>query len=806
MDGSGDDTLRRVLLGIPAMSPAISDPARHEKVLSFVAGLCSQAPAATVARLSGDLDALGVLCPAIPHPADDRITSLALRILGVLVAASAAGSPAGSGAPRVPVFQSLRKRYPPVLDHILLLGPDRGEAGDAESKSAIDLFGCLETLGMWLACDAAVAWMSDECERIRDLVLHAFETQNLFVVRSCCRLVLGILTLDRPASLSHARCLHAALVGADALPQRLAEMADAGATADDKIAVLELAWLVAESAHPGAIELLVDCDLVMVCFDLLADMDRIVQHRAVDVLILLFSQQARHGTRLISQPAHTLLQSDFDFVVSSILVRRECASPTARQCAPYFGVLEILWHTSASQDARDALRIVLQSALDVVLAGGSGVVALNAPFAELGHMCTRAHSSIASSLRAGSAAQQRAARQMSCDALVSAICRLAESSPQQLADLLLVLLSPHAACPPKPLTSGLVSLAAILRSNQSMPALSASLLWSAIQPLAEPGPKDDYSIPLLKALLDLLLLLVECGGAECEPCVASWMQQLLVSGTWDAQDVALEATTRVFSAGHSTPVSKALSSRLDVIHCVASCLKSPSSFVRSSALGCLACLISDPEMHIHLASTPGLVAEIVPMMTGDPEAFVRRAAVSLVALLVGDPAAARRLIVDNNGVPAAITASSIGKCCFDDDLEVRVQAVRLLVALFGRADDVALAADPDEHPFFVVDGDRHFVSMLDDPSRLVRQQALEGVLALRSMHIDTALRDAKRERHAGSRADAFLSRLAAVDTEEMRMRCIPEHLYQEALDMDASVLNESNERGEGNNVLYCYDC
>nr|KAJ3419964.1 hypothetical protein HK105_006279 [Polyrhizophydium stewartii] len=511
MDGSGDDTLRRVLLGIPAMSPAISDPARHEKVLSFVAGLCSQAPAATVARLSGDLDALGVLCPAIPHPADDRITSLALRILGVLVAASAAGSPAGSGAPRVPVFQSLRKRYPPVLDHILLLGPDRGEAGDAESKSAIDLFGCLETLGMWLACDAAVAWMSDECERIRDLVLHAFETQNLFVVRSCCRL-------------------------------RLAEMADAGATADDKIAVLELAWLVAESAHPGAIELLVDCDLVMVCFDLLADMDRIVQHRAVDVLILLFSQQARHGTRLISQPAHTLLQSDFDFVVSSILVRRD---------------------------------------------------------------------------------------------------------------------------------------------NQSMPALSASLLWSAIQPLAEPGPKDDYS---------------------------------------------------------------------------------------------------------------------------DPEAFVRRAAVSLVALLVGDPAAARRLIVDNNGVPAAITASSIGKCCFDDDLEVRVQAVRLLVALFGRADDVALAADPDEHPFFVVDGDRHFVSMLDDPSRLVRQQALEGVLALRSMHIDTALRDAKRERHAGSRADAFLSRLAAVDTEEMRMRCIPEHLYQEALDMDASVLNESNERGEGNNVLYCYDC
>jgi hypothetical protein len=33
-----------------------------------------------------------------------------------------------------------------------------------------------------------------------------------------------------------------------------------------------------------------------------------------------------------------------------------------------------------------------------------------------------------------------------------------------------------------------------------------------------------------------------------------------------------------------------------------------------------------------------------------------------------------------------------------------------------------------------------------------------------------------------------------------------EHIYKEALDMDDSVMIETEERGNGNNVMFCYDC
>ncbi|EGF80110.1 expressed protein [Batrachochytrium dendrobatidis JAM81] len=97
--------------------------------------------------------------------------------------------------------------------------------------------------------------------------------------------------------------------------------------------------------------------------------------------------------------------------------------------------------------------------------------------------------------------------------------------------------------------------------------------------------------------------------------------------------------------------------------------------------------------------------------------------------------------------------------------------------------------------------------MAQDPSRLVRLQVLDAFATLRSSNtINQTQVQGKRGRHSGSRLEAFIHELNKVDLDEIRLRCEPEYLYQEALDMDASVLTETNEAGSGNNVLYCYDC
>lgn len=88
------------------------------------------------------------------------------------------------------------------------------------------------------------------------------------------------------------------------------------------------------------------------------------------------------------------------------------------------------------------------------------------------------------------------------------------------------------------------------------------------------------------------------------------------------------------------------------------------------------------------------------------------------------------------------------------------------------------------------------LGMIDDPSRLVRKEILDIIIAQRNC---------SQNRSNASR-DEFMAKCRSIDTSHLQLRCQPEHLYQEILDVDQSILIENNEKGEGNNVLFCYDC
>lgn len=96
-----------------------------------------------------------------------------------------------------------------------------------------------------------------------------------------------------------------------------------------------------------------------------------------------------------------------------------------------------------------------------------------------------------------------------------------------------------------------------------------------------------------------------------------------------------------------------------------------------------------------------------------------------------------------------------------------------------------------------------------DPSRLVRKEAYRLINSKLLPRLSPSLpsfQNSKRRRYSDTRLASFFTRLKAVDMDRLRQTSVAEHLYQEVLDVDESVLKERERSGEGNNVLSCYDC
>lgn len=80
-----------------------------------------------------------------------------------------------------------------------------------------------------------------------------------------------------------------------------------------------------------------------------------------------------------------------------------------------------------------------------------------------------------------------------------------------------------------------------------------------------------------------------------------------------------------------------------------------------------------------------------------------------------------------------------------------------------------------------------------DESRLVRLEALNCIESVRQNSVDTE-------------GQEFWACIDVVDIESLRLLYKAEHVYQEAIDMDDSIFVDEDERGHGNNVMFCYDC
>ena len=296
---------------------------------------------------------------------------------------------------------------------------------------------------------------------------------------------------------------------------------------------------------------------------------------------------------------------------------------------------------------------------------------------------------------------------------------------------------------------------------------------------------------LTKAILELAasILLV------CIPCTETltkytrMLTNLMESPAWETCDVALEQLTRVFQ---NIPGIHDHLTNTTLLNAVFACMKHDSAFVRASALKCVESALEAEVLHQIIKNDSSVMAQIVDACVLDSEAFVKRAGLALVGCLCKkEKEYTKVLFSSDEEASKCLTKRSLSQLCRDEDLEVRVQVVELLGILCCSS-----LIEIDE-PFLFVDGDRHFMALVDDSARLVRAKALQWIPQMkRALTTSTP----------NPRLVALESSIDGMDLEYLACRCEPEFLYQEILDMDDSLFTESDDAGQINNVLNCYDC
>ncbi|OAJ41278.1 hypothetical protein BDEG_24909 [Batrachochytrium dendrobatidis JEL423] len=719
------DTLSRVLNGIPDMSPAISDPARHEKILTYIESVCIQSPQ-TVAVLVNELNALAILSTCIPHPVDDRITSLALRFIGRLVFSAAT-----QNTSNLKVFQMLIANHSTVLEFILD-GFCRSVTEQHQVLTSGEIFGCLETFRLMLADADALRWISQKQQPIVPFITLSLCNQNLFIVHSCCRLIVAIVCIDDDKVQLDRCSILAAFSITGKIEDTFKSMSDARADSTSKLTVLEIVWLLAESNHSYAIQFIIQKNLVEICLDMLLDTDRLVQHRASDALKRLISFDSI-DLSILFPACQAMGTSVWDHLVETVFFRMVDLQPSVKTCHTYFRLLEILARVVDNDDADHKIQTALQSIYKSLISNDfdqetsdqtnvdkNGNSISSIPFLDL---CTAANQAIRKNCCLGTMQQQITNKQIVLHAFVTMLSCLDKSAVSSLMIVEWALGCINSAYAlPKSVFLGLQILSRVLHFDDSLQA-RYNFVWSNIQDLFLSENAFKHNVQTHKAMLDVILFLVrsELIGTEIETCLKTWIHEIITTASWEIIDATLDCVIKVLSETPQKYDGKFLSNSLQLLSDIAGCLNHSSPFVRSTALKCLNTMSSIPLVRLQIDSNESLLQQILAIMTKDSEAFVRRSAIGLVSTLSKDAQYFQRLC--SSGF---LVHTVLDTCCFDEDLEVRVQAVLLLLAFFNSGDGINLLENPDEHFFFKLNADQLFLKMAQDPSRLVRLQVLDA--------------------------------------------------------------------------------
>ncbi|KAJ8658480.1 hypothetical protein O0I10_005833 [Lichtheimia ornata] len=778
---------------IPHISREVDDTL-YEKVFSFLNGVISKS---TLQQLES-LNALDVLNQTCEQPEQDyRVRALCFRLLGSIVSHNPI------------VFQALQTTYSRTLDLIM-------EGLHAEEPAM--RCASLEICRSFLSCEPALEWIINH-KAVTDGIQQGFTDTSLYVVAESCRTFR--LVIEKHGSSRLYQTLNPTSQIKNIIRQR------------DKnvrllLSALEFCWVMVDSKSKAALDYMLHERLLSDLLPLIHVTNRIALLKTLEILTVIF-EWVPSPLSLLLEDEPVDLEGDSDIKKAYEYMVGESARMTEGPAK--------LTNVLTSVSLKEATLPLLTR---FASAGSPQVNTLHQEMLDLLNACT-------SPSLSSSANNQTT--------LLLNNVRTLHSRKSIIQVILRILNTLVSKFPGISMSTTLDAVEGVLEkselsSDQRVLKLALKLILTLFHNFANADSVDIVS----KTMRKLLWLLNEkiMGGRSAALVLETFqelmahdklgtlmmdkavagsfimaLELMLVNQEWDVRDSAIEFIGNLFKPPRSEfKMAFALEHKLPFM--VLRCINDKEPYVRATALDVLQNFMRSKDGWYFIQQHQRIreVASQLPRFLYDTEAFVRRAALDAICCLVSNRSCEGMTIESTSSTEqTSLNPIIVSKLMDDPDSDVIMRMLQVLYAFWKLHlhenaqqkrtrteddDDAAMATEP-ESVFFMIKGDHWIIEATKDTQRRVRAQAYDVIQHILRDYPHVSMQKGEHKRafdETPSKEQEFINALGLLDMEKLQGALDPEHIFQEALDINAAMMTMSldpKNPDDDRNILDCYN-
>ncbi|KAG1350294.1 hypothetical protein G6F62_003322 [Rhizopus arrhizus] len=664
---------------------------------------------------------------------DYRVITLSIRLMGQVVHFG-----------RSSTFICLERDHPELLRMI---------TGGLRSSEPALRCSCLQACKLFVSCDEGQRWLCDNKEAA-SLITLALLDQSAYVVSEACRLFLTLLILKSP------------LVDVLDPAEQIKSVLSISSNPSQVMAALEFCWSMVSSEE--TLDYLHRTRLLSFVIPLMCSTNRMICSRVIEILSVLFSWDL-NPIKTLGLNGQETLSGAYEIMIKMakemMLVQSINQVMTATSLLDTS--LELLKRTPCEQDITQTLIPLL----DICLGRQTHT--------EFDHVKLALKSN-----RDKNNLLQSVLRTLNKLALIQTTV-LQDSEFHE--SFLAVFKNQSDYMDHRVLKNGLTLLQTLFSSFKDK-----SRIIHLLANMMEKDAFDAKGISLLLETFDVFLndLDMETSGLN------TWIETLSLKffdTEWDIRDAAIHFVGELFrQPTQEYKITFALKYNLPLK--VLDRLNDSEPFIRASAVDVLQNMMKSKRgwdyLQQHQQSRYFLASQL-PSLLYDTEAFVRRATLDAICCLVENRSCqGMKMEIENK--PNSINPEIIKTLVDDQDPDVRVRACRLIEQLWYLYEHEKQQQKKRECKvewkevifFHFIHADELLIQAANDTHRLVRMEAVRIISSLMK-------KVERQERKRGLEDEfvqEFLNKLSKVNIEQQKQTLDPEHLYEEAFDVNVDMM------------------
>ncbi|CEP11303.1 hypothetical protein [Parasitella parasitica] len=765
-----------MIKALPFMSKSIVDDTLYEKVLSFLTLVLSTHSIDTIIELNKSCRILCQIkeaCLAVDEQ-DYRVTTLCFRFLGQLIHY-------GNDV----LFEELESDHPDLLVMVT--------TGIKSNEAALRC-ACIEACRLFLWCDKGRNWLLNN-EKATSLIPFALLDQSSYVVAEACQLFAALLTLKSDELLQ--------LMDPSKLICSILTQSTLG-TGDQKqvLSALDFCWTIVSLKDQNALAYIRSKQLLHSFIPLLLLSNRMTGSRILEIINQLFTWDSDPlGTLNLSSKSASVDEAYLR--VSELAFDMLKKSSTSSDTAIVVSLLEASFtllqrRKDAKACSADAAFSILHQLLHVCMGNGGD----NLP-------------NVRKSLK--SARSKNTLLQL----VIRSVNRLLETDASVLkspgfVDFFEVLKHDMMYSDSRVLKASLELLTSALYKDQQ-PAILTQCTHALVQIMMNnDAALDCKSLSIVLASFDSLLGHEAIGAlvTESGKGLAGALEYKFLDTEWDVRDATVNFVGHLFADEpvKTAKVQFALAYHLPLQ--VFSRIHDAEPYVRASAVQVLQMMMKCKEGwdYIQQHKVSRDLAAKLPGLMYDTEAFVRRAALDAISCLIENRSCQGMIMeIENSKNQNSLNPSIIRNLAQDEDSDVRIKACRLIECLwllFIHERRQNKKNQHRNHLFTHIKAGELLAEAATNTNRVVRIEAVRVIERILSQYSIVSTTAQKRPFVEYDEIDdELITTLQKVNLVQQKQTLDPEHLYQEAFEINADMMTQSiipENPDDDINMLDCY--